>query len=184
MSQKIAKIEKNSRASILKRIARILGFVVLGIIMFSLILTSYLTIRKDHFGSKILLAVNNKIQGELVFENLHFSPINQFPYISVNLKEVAFFEYPQSENDSSELPVGRFEQVKCALNIKEIIRGNAIVSKILIKNGNIFINKYSDSTFNFTNAIRPVNWPETTKDRRRKSNLETRDEDSNKTDTT
>ncbi len=164
-----------SWASILKRIARILGFTILGIIMLGLILTSYLTIRKDYFGKKILQAVNHKIQGELVFNDLHFSPLSQFPNFSVSLKEVAFFEYPQSENDSSELPVGRFDQIKCALNIKEIIRGNVIVSKILINDGQIFVNKYSDSTLNFVNAIRPANQPESTENRRRKSNLEVSD---------
>lgn len=184
MSHKTSDIRTSSPASILKGIARILGFVILGMIMLSLILTSYFTIRKDYFGKKILQAVNNKIQGELSFKDLYFSSFKHFPNISVSLKEVDLFEYPQSENDSSELPVVRFENIRCALNIKKMFQGNIVVSKILIDDGSIFISRYSDSTFNFINAIRLVNLTETTEDIRRKSKLEAKNADSNKTDTT
>ena len=184
MSQIISNKINTFRVSILKRITRSLVFFIMAIIMLSLILTSYLTIRKDHFGRKILLSVNNKIHGELVFKDLKFSSFNQFPNISVSLKEVAFFEYPQSENESSQLPVCQFEQVMCAIDIKKIFRGNVIVSKILINNGSIFIIRYSDSTFNSTNALRPVNRPESIEDVRSKSNLELSDTSYYKTDTT
>ncbi len=184
MSPKISDISTPSTASIFKRIARIFGFAILGIIMLSLVLTSYFTIRKDYFGKKILHAVNNKIQGELSFKDLNFSSFNQFPNISVSLKQVDFFEYPQFENDSSELPVGRFERIQCTFNIKKMFQGNIVVSKILINDGSIFINRYSDSTFNFINAISLVNQTETTENRRRKSKLEAKNADSHKTDTT
>ena len=81
-------------------------------------------------------------------------PFIQFPYISLALEDIEFYENPKSIRDSIEKPIGSFKTVYAALNIIDLITKEISVSRFILEGGEINIVKYSDKSFNFLNALK------------------------------
>ena len=50
-------------------------------------------------------------------------------------------------------PIARFQYLYGSIDIIDLIKGDINISKVMLKNGEINIVKYPDSTFNYSNAI-------------------------------
>ncbi|MEE9462732.1 MAG: hypothetical protein V3V53_12920, partial [Bacteroidales bacterium] len=141
--------------SLFRRLLRIIIFAFIGFVSILLLLTGYFYLDRDNIGRRVLLYTNNLAQGELSFEDITFNPFQYFPDISLLLKDVAYYENPIGSRNQNEKAVCEIERLYAAMDILELIRGNINVSKVSLRNGNIRLVRYPDSTLNLLNAFNP-----------------------------
>jgi len=154
LKKKNITIKVKSR-SLFKRISRILIFLFIGLVVIVLLFTGYLYLNRDNIGRRVLLHTNNLAHGELSFREISFDPVRHFPDISLLLKDVDYYENPISARNQNEKAVFEIERLYAALDIRELIRGKIQVAKISLRNGNIDLVRYPDSTLNLLNAFEP-----------------------------
>ena len=173
---------KNIRKSSYRRLFRVLLFLILGLLVLLIITSTIFYTNKDKIAENILLSVNKKQEGELRFRDIAFNPFVHFPSISIQLNDVQYFEIKEHsinasfkvgvdtlENNNDSLnpnfkvgidsilgigkPIARFQYLYGSIDIIDLIKGDINISKVMLKNGEINIVKYPDSTFNYSNAI-------------------------------
>ena len=141
--------------SFFRRLLRILILVFVGLLGIVLVFTGYLYLDRDNIGRRVLLYSNNLAPGELSFMDITFDPMRHFPDISLLLKEVDYYENPVDSRNQNEKAVCQIDRLYAALDIKELIKGKIKVSRISLRNGNIMLVRYPDSTLNLLNAFDP-----------------------------
>ena len=141
--------------SLFRRLLRILIIVFAGFLGIVLLLTGYFYLDRDNIGRRLLLYTNNFAQGELSFEDITFNPFRHFPDISLLLKDVVYYENPIGSRNQNEKAVCEIERLYAAMDILELIRGKINVSKVSLRNGNMRLVRYPDSTLNLLNAFEP-----------------------------
>jgi uncharacterized protein involved in outer membrane biogenesis len=132
---------------------RILIFVFVGLLGMVLLLTGYFYLDRDNIGRKVLLHSNKIAQGELSFEDIAFNPFRYFPDISLLLKDVDYFENPIGSRHQNERAVCEFERLYVVLDIMKLIRGQIHVARVSMRNGELQLVRYPDSTLNLINAF-------------------------------
>lgn len=118
-----------------------------------LILTGLFYYYKDDIGRTILLRVNSIQPGELAFDDIAFNPFAHLPNISIELNDVDYFEHKNEDRGTDTLPIIKLEKLYIAFDVIDLIKGNVNVSQIILKNGEINLITYADSSFNLTNAF-------------------------------
>jgi uncharacterized protein involved in outer membrane biogenesis len=139
--------------SLFRRLLRIIIFVFFGFLGLVLLITGYLFLDRDNIGKRVLLYSNNITQGELSFHDISFNPFRQFPDISLLLIDVTYYEHPIASRNQNEKPLFEIERLSAALDITKLIQGDIHVSKVSLRNGNIRLVRYPDSTLNMLNAF-------------------------------
>ncbi len=139
--------------SFFRRLVRILIIVLFGLLGIILLLTGYLYMERDNIGRRVLLYTNNFAQGELSFKEITFDPVRHFPDISLLLKDVDYYENPIGSRNQNEKAVFEIARLYAALDVQELIRGKIKVSKVSLRNGNIMLVRYPDSSLNLLNAF-------------------------------
>ena len=139
--------------SFFRKLLRILIIVLFGLLGIILLLTGYLYLDRDNIGRRVLLYTNNFAHGELSFEEITFDPVRHFPDISLLLKDVDYYENPIGSRNQNEKAVFKIKRLYAALDVKELIKGRTQVSKISLRNGDIMLVRYPDSTLNLLNAF-------------------------------
>ncbi|MCK5463067.1 MAG: hypothetical protein KAI95_08620, partial [Bacteroidales bacterium] len=134
---------------------RILIMVFIGFFGIVLLITGYFYLDRDEIGRRVILYSNNLAQGELSFEEITFNPIQHFPDISLLLKDVKYYENPIGSRNQNEKAVFEIKRLYAALDVQELIGGKIQVSKVSLRNGNIRLVRYPDSTLNLLNAFVP-----------------------------
>ena len=135
-------------------VGRIVLIIVAIVIALLLILTGLFYFYKDDIGRNILLRVNNVQPGELAFDDIAFNPFAHLPNISIELNDVDYFEHKNEERGTDTLAIIKLEKLYVAFDVIDLLKGDVIVSQIILKNGKVNLITYSDSTFNLTNAIK------------------------------
>ncbi len=144
-------VNKKSVFQKVKRWLLILALVFITLVIaFSLIFI----FNKDKISSRLLLSVNNLIQGEIIFDDISLNPFVQFPQTSISLNNLMLYGSANHITDSSIQPILDIEYLYAAINIRELIKGNIVVSNILADNGKINIVINPDSTVNILNAVK------------------------------
>jgi AsmA protein len=149
------------------RLIRFLLYSLLGFIIFLILATSVFYIYKDTIGKELLLSLNSKQKGEITFSDISFNPFVQFPSVSIQLNDFSYFEQSKDSINTNfkvsvdklspqKLPIAQFQYLYAAISITDLLRRRINISKVLLKNGQVNIVKYPDSTLNFLNAIRSV----------------------------
>jgi len=98
--------------------------------------------------SKVLHEVNEKIDGEITISNFKIAPFKSFPYVSIDLKNVNFFE----SKDMSCKPLYTFNDVYCGFDIKSAFKGTYDIKSISVEDGHIDIIQFTDGTNNIMKA--------------------------------
>ncbi|WP_143961786.1 AsmA-like C-terminal region-containing protein [Litoribacter populi] len=93
---------------------------------------------------RALLTVNEGFDGELTIKGSHISPFANFPYISIDLEEVTFFESKAQDTR----PLYTASDVYVGFDIKDVLAGNYTVKSIKVKNGHLDVVKYENGDIN------------------------------------
>ena len=92
-------------------------------------------------------------RGEFTLENVEFTPFKQFPDISINLKNLTYFETKSTDRKPDEQPVARIRNFYLGLDVIKLINGKLNIRKLLIDGGELTVVTYADSSINLLNAF-------------------------------
>ncbi len=112
-----------------------------------------LYIFKDDISKKLLLSLNDIQKGEITLEDISFSPFAQFPSISIRLNNLVYYEHQINDRDTTEIPIGEFNEIYAAINVLDLIGGRINVSEVIIDGGTLNFVTYKDSSVNLFNAL-------------------------------
>lgn len=111
---------------------------------------------QDELVQKALQRVNEQISGTMTIERLRFAPLKNFPYVSIDLKGVNFYE----TKDLSARPLYTFEDVYLGFDLQSVMNGHYDIKRITIENGHLDIVHRCDGAYNILNAKSLLDAPE------------------------
>jgi hypothetical protein len=123
-------------------------FVVL-IVLFLLVIggvSTYLYLNKEKLYQEVITSLNETQVGKTYIDEIQISPFRNFPYISIDVKNLRFFA---SKNyGETEQPVYAFDDVYVGFDVWDLLAGNFTIKKILATNGSLRLEKYQDGHIN------------------------------------
>jgi hypothetical protein len=131
-------------------------FICLAGLFILLVFTGYLYFDRNRIGRKILLHASQFSKGELEFQEISFNPFKHFPELSLTLVDVTYYEHSirsRNQNEEAVVDIGR---LYAAIDMLDLVRGDINVSGIFLREGNIQLVRYPDSTLNLLNSFKPV----------------------------
>jgi hypothetical protein len=117
----------------------ILFFILVGIVYW----------KQDQIVQELLSSVNESFEGKIEIKDSHVAPFKSFPYISIDVTELAIYE--DKEVDSE--PIVYLEDCYFGFNIFNLIAGKNEIKSLKAENGYIHAIQYIDGSFNITNAF-------------------------------
>ncbi|MDR7131077.1 hypothetical protein J2X69_003436 [Algoriphagus sp. 4150] len=94
--------------------------------------------------NNVLTAINKEFVGEITIEDSYISPFENFPYISIDIKGINFFDSKAKENK----PIYEAADFYIGFNVWDIIKGNYQVKKLKISGGHLDIIKFENGDIN------------------------------------
>ena len=110
---------------------------------------SIINSRKDDLLKKALEQLNGSFSGRLAVEDTRISPFQNFPYISIDLKNVQIFE----TKTNGTTPIVRVKDAYIGFDLFSIISGTYEVKRIKLKEGYVKLVQYRDNSLNIANAF-------------------------------
>jgi hypothetical protein len=132
----------------MKAIFKTLAFLAAGIFLIIGALVALVLANQNKLTSLVLDKINSGHQGYLQVKQTQIAPFKNFPYISIELDSIQFFETKEMEG----LPIYRFNEGYIGFDIVELIKGNYTIRKIVLENGLVNFIKYEDGTINLIKA--------------------------------
>ncbi len=119
---------------------------VLFILMVGLIAITpyYLYRNQDLVKEMVLSRLNKAMVGHTTLESVYISPFKNFPYISIDLRNLKFYD----TDDESHPPIYEFEDVYLGFDIWDIFKGEYTIKKVHLQKGKLHIIRYEDGNIN------------------------------------
>lgn len=117
----------------------IAGFVALVILVYN---------KQETVVRQLLQEVNQQIPGKLSIEQSKINIVENFPYISIDLKETHIFE---NKNDTS--PILNISDFYIGFDFIDLINGQFIIKKVKIKTGELKLISDSSGIYNIEKAL-------------------------------
>ncbi len=109
---------------------------------------SILAFKQEAITQKAVEAANRQFVGMLTVDNSRVSVLSDFPYISIDLRGVAFFENKAKDTR----PFYVASNLYLGFNLLDIIGGHFTVKSILIRDGHVDVVKYPNGDINILMA--------------------------------
>jgi hypothetical protein len=128
----------------------IIGFLIVLAVLVIGVIGAIFGVYKNQksLTQKALASLNEQFVGELVVEDSYISPFAQFPYISIDLRGVSFFE----EKGKSGKPLYQAGDLYLGFDILGILKGDYQIKRIKIANGHLDIRKNEAGEINLIKA--------------------------------
>jgi len=136
-----------------KKILKVFLYLVSLFATLVMIAFIYFFFKKDQIAEDLLLNLNNDINGEVIFKDIHLNPFVQFPKVSLVLSDFLLYENQDSSRNILEDPVAEFEDVYVAIDVFELFDDEISIKRVLFTNGYLDITKYSNNLHNFEIAL-------------------------------
>ncbi len=128
----------------------------LWIITFPVILlvavTGILYAKQEQIVQELLTKANEDFKGKITIERSEISPFKNFPYISIDLKELKIFE----TKDIQLSPIISIKDAYAGFDLWTVLFGDFEIKTIRISNAVLNITQDSNNTINIVNAFEPV----------------------------
>jgi hypothetical protein len=125
-------------------IAGILSVPVLFLTIASVVIYN----NQQFITDKVLESVNESFRGDLSIQKTSISLFASFPYVSVDLKGVKFYE----DKDKTNSPLYEADDIYIGFNITDLLRGDYYIKSIKIINGHLDLIVFEDGTINLLTA--------------------------------
>jgi len=135
------------------RILRIGGWIIVGIVSLVLLITLIFYLGREYFMGKAVNYLNEQQPGEVQMEKMNMIPFLHFPDVTLQLREVKYFEKARQEDTSNQEPIFSLDEIHVTLDLVELIRGGIMVSEARLKDGFVHMEVYADSISNLENAL-------------------------------
>ncbi|WP_114752088.1 AsmA-like C-terminal region-containing protein [Pleomorphovibrio marinus] len=120
-------------------------------LLFAIVLAfavALLTIQQETLTKKALEMANRQFTGQLTVEKSRVSLFQNFPYISIDLRDVAFYETKLMDSR----PFYKAGHLYLGFNFWDIIEGNHKIKSVLISDGHLDVVKNPNGEFNLLAA--------------------------------
>ena len=125
----------------------------LGIpLLFFAVITVVIVLKKDAIVQELLSKANQDFKGKIALSGTTIAPLENFPYISIDIKDFQVFE----TKNSNEKPIINLQDVYVGFDLWTVIQGKYDVKTIKLANGKINIKQYQDNSFNIVKAFEPT----------------------------
>lgn len=125
------------------------SLLILGLpVLFLTSVTGGLFYHKDFVLHSVLDKVNTTFEGKMTIDAIHISPWKSFPYISVDLVNVRFYE----NEDTTCLPLYFFKDIYVGFDVWDVIQNDYVIKSIRIEQGHLDIIHFEDGTYNILKA--------------------------------
>jgi len=91
--------------------------------------------KQDEIAQKLIFSVNKDFLGLLEVEKVTVSPFSQFPYVSIDLQNVRFYE----TKDTASCLLYSVEDLYVGFDIKKVLKGQYEINSIKLSNGSILL---------------------------------------------
>ena len=135
-----------------KKIIQIIGFGFLGLTLMMFIGIGIIIINKDVIITKGINELNKRSRGLILIDKTEISPFRNFPYISVELKNLKIYETKNTDT----IPVIDVNHAYIGFDFEHILKKEFIIKKIMLDNGRFNIVQYPNGDFNITSAFTPI----------------------------
>lgn len=98
---------------------------------------------------RAILTLNESIHGELRIQDSYISPFKNFPYISIDLRDVVLFE----EKGNGHAPVLEVKDIYVGFDVMKILKGNYTVKSIRLNSGELNLLGDESGKLNLLKAI-------------------------------
>lgn len=142
---------------ILKRILIALSLLIFIPLTLFLAGAALIYYHQDELIQKVIGEVNDRIEGAMTIEEVRIAPFKNFPYVSIDLRKVNFYE----TKDTSARPLYNFNDVYLGFDIKEVMAGNYDIKTISLEKGHLDVVHRADGTYNILAAKRLKDTTET-----------------------
>lgn len=126
----------------------VLSLVILPVVLFFTGVT-VVYLKQDEIVREILTDLNKDFKGAAEIKDSHISLFENFPYISIDLQGLQFYE---SKNKEKKLLID-VQDAYIGFNIWTILTGKMEVKKIKLKGGHLDLIQHEDGSFNIVNAL-------------------------------
>ncbi len=99
---------------------------------------------QDLVKEMVLHRLNKAMVGHTTLGGVYISPFKNFPYISIDLKELKFYD----TEDESHPPIYEFEDVYLGFDIWDIFKGEYTIKKVYLSKGKLHIIRYKNGNIN------------------------------------
>lgn len=103
---------------------------------------------QDELVQEAIEYVNDHISGTMTIASVKLAPFKNFPYVSIDLHEVRFFE----SKDLSAKPLYAFQDVYLGFDIQAALSGQYDIKSIKIERGHLDIVHLCDGSYNIIQA--------------------------------
>jgi hypothetical protein len=125
------------------------SFFLLGLpVLFIITVMALLFYHQDAVLKNVLDKVNTTFEGKMTIDDIHITPWKSFPYISVDLENVRFYE----SEDTTCLPLYSFKDIYAGFDVWDIVQNNYVIKSIKIEQGHLDIIHFEDGTYNILKA--------------------------------
>lgn len=106
-------------------------------------------LNQDKIVQTILDELNKQFAGTLRIEDSHISPFHNFPYISVDMENIALYE----GKDIDQLPILEVQDAYVGFSLWDVIGGNFQIKTIELKQGRLDMVQHASGQLNIVNAF-------------------------------
>jgi hypothetical protein len=133
-----------------KRIIRVLFIVVAAFLVLIGVGVGILYTQQQRLTNLAVSELNKQLPGELVINGSEISLFENFPYVSIGLRNVRFYANKQRKGK----PLYEVERLFVGFSLPDILREKYNVKVIFLKNGHLDIVKQTDGKLNLVEANR------------------------------
>ncbi|SFN25218.1 AsmA family protein [Chitinophaga sp. YR627] len=133
-----------------KRVLRILLIPIAILIILAGIAVGVLYSQQQRLINLAIKELNKQLPGELVIGGSMISPFQNFPYISIGLKDVQFFATKQQTGR----PMYQLEKLYVGFSLPDILRQKYNVKVIFLKKGHLDVVRDNNGNLNIVEANR------------------------------
>jgi hypothetical protein len=126
-----------------KRIKILLIILSIPLLAFAISL-SILSRKQDFVTNKIFDSLNSEFSGSFSHESSNLSFLENFPYLSVDIQGLTFYE----SKDHSTLPIYLIKDLYIGFSLWDIVTGDLKIKKIKLKGGELNLVQYENGDIN------------------------------------
>ena len=133
-----------------KRIIRIILIPIISLIVLVIAAVAILYTQQQKLVTLAVRELNKQFAGELVIGGSEISPFENYPYISIGLKDVQFYASKQKNGK----PIYESERLYVGFSLQDILQQIYHVKVIFLKNGHLDLVQDSQGKLNIVEASR------------------------------
>ncbi|MCH7403029.1 AsmA-like C-terminal region-containing protein [Belliella kenyensis] len=126
-----------------KKIIYLSLFLLVPILLFVIAL-GVIYSKQREITQNVLSKINEEFIGELVIADSYISPFASFPYISIDLQNIQFFE----NKEMNTKPIYEAKDLYLGFNVWDVLRGKYEVKKLKIEDGHLDLIQYENGDIN------------------------------------